>query len=135
MVKHNQTILRQKSTNCLCVFDNFVGLTPNGLTKQLLSIFETQPSHTTYCTIFWRNEWWKLLIRFLIKSIVTYVDTCNRLVPLQGWYNPYNTHKDWNNQALEVRISRLQCLDWKYLISDALWDKSNIKLSNYWKHV
>ena len=33
MVKHNQTIHLQKSTNCLCVFDHFVGLALKGLIR------------------------------------------------------------------------------------------------------
>ena len=32
MVKNTQTIRRQKSTNCLSVFDHFVGLVVKGLT-------------------------------------------------------------------------------------------------------
>ena len=31
MVKHTQTIRREKPTNCLSVFDHFVGLAPKGL--------------------------------------------------------------------------------------------------------
>ena len=31
MVKHTQAIYREKSTNCLSVFDQFVGLAPKGL--------------------------------------------------------------------------------------------------------
>ena len=31
MVKHNQTIRRQKPMNCLSVFDHFVGLPLKGL--------------------------------------------------------------------------------------------------------
>ena len=31
MVKHTQTIRRQESTNCLSVFDHFVGFALNGL--------------------------------------------------------------------------------------------------------
>ena len=31
MVKHTQEILRQQSTNCLSVFDHFIGLAPKGL--------------------------------------------------------------------------------------------------------
>ena len=31
MVKHTQTIRRQEPTNCLSVFDHFVGLALNGL--------------------------------------------------------------------------------------------------------
>ena len=33
MVKHAQTIRRQKPTNCLSVFDHFVGLALKGLRK------------------------------------------------------------------------------------------------------
>ena len=33
MVKHNEKIFRQKLTNCLSVFDNFVGLALQGLRK------------------------------------------------------------------------------------------------------
>ena len=34
MVKHNQTIRRLLSTNCLSVFEHFVGLTLQGLKHQ-----------------------------------------------------------------------------------------------------
>ena len=34
MVKHTQTIRRQKPTNCLNVFDHFVELTLKGITKK-----------------------------------------------------------------------------------------------------
>ena len=37
MVKHTQTIRRQQPTNCLSVFDHFVGLALKGL--RLLTIF------------------------------------------------------------------------------------------------
>ena len=37
MVKHTQTICQQQSTDCLSVFDNFVGLALNGLKHFLLS--------------------------------------------------------------------------------------------------
>ena len=33
LVKHNQTIHRQQPTNCLSVFDHFVGLARKGLRK------------------------------------------------------------------------------------------------------
>ena len=33
MVQHTQTIRLQKLTNCLNVFDNFVGLAPKGFQK------------------------------------------------------------------------------------------------------
>ena len=33
MVKHTQTIRRQKQTNCLRVFDYFMGLAPKGLSN------------------------------------------------------------------------------------------------------
>ena len=33
MVKHTQTIRRQKPTNCLSLFDHYVGLTLKGLIK------------------------------------------------------------------------------------------------------
>ena len=33
MVKHTETIRRQKPTNCLSVFEHFVGLALKGLTK------------------------------------------------------------------------------------------------------
>ena len=35
MVKHTQTIRRQKLTNCLSVFDHFVGLALKGLKMQI----------------------------------------------------------------------------------------------------
>ena len=31
MVKHTQTIRQQKPTNCMSMFDHFVGLAPKGL--------------------------------------------------------------------------------------------------------
>ena len=36
MVKHTQTVRRQQSTNCLSVFDHFVGLALKGLTNLIL---------------------------------------------------------------------------------------------------
>ena len=33
MIKHTQTIRRLLPTNCLSVFDHFVGLAPKGLSK------------------------------------------------------------------------------------------------------
>ena len=39
MVKHIQTIRRQKPTNCVSVFDNFVGLALKGLTLQRYLIY------------------------------------------------------------------------------------------------
>ena len=41
MVKHTQTIRRQKPKNCLSVFDHFVGLGLKGLNK----IWEYKMSH------------------------------------------------------------------------------------------
>ena len=38
MVKHTQTVNRQKTTNCLSVFDHFVGLALKGLNIILESI-------------------------------------------------------------------------------------------------
>ena len=35
MVKHTQTIRRQQQTNCLSVFDHFVGLALKGLTDDM----------------------------------------------------------------------------------------------------
>ena len=37
MVKHTQTIHRQKPTNCLSVFDHFVGLALKGLREYVNS--------------------------------------------------------------------------------------------------
>ena len=39
MVKHTQTIRRQKPTNCLSVFDHFVGLALEGLKSGCLINF------------------------------------------------------------------------------------------------
>ena len=39
MVKHTQTIRRQEPTNCLNVFDHFVGLALKGLTLQCFNLF------------------------------------------------------------------------------------------------
>ena len=38
MVKHTQTIRRQESTNCLSVFDHFVGLAIKGLKNIYYSV-------------------------------------------------------------------------------------------------
>ena len=38
MAKHNQTIRRQLSTNCLSISDHFVGLALKGLIKGMSSI-------------------------------------------------------------------------------------------------
>ena len=40
MVKHTQTIRRQQPTNCLSVFDHFVGLAPKRLTTAFLQLKE-----------------------------------------------------------------------------------------------
>ena len=39
MVKHTQIIRRQKPTNCLSVFDHFVGLALKGLKNMLINPF------------------------------------------------------------------------------------------------
>ena len=39
MVKHTQTTCRQQPTNCLSVFDHFVGLALEGLRKQEFLVF------------------------------------------------------------------------------------------------
>ena len=44
MVKHIQAIRRQKPTNCLSVFDHFVGLWLKGL-KNALDIARNVPFH------------------------------------------------------------------------------------------
>ena len=47
MVKHTQTIRRQHATNCLSVFDHFVGLALQGLKEMkedLLKNLLTNPS-------------------------------------------------------------------------------------------
>ena len=38
MVKHTQTILRQQPTNCLSVFDHFVGLGIKGLSRMIIQL-------------------------------------------------------------------------------------------------
>ena len=43
MVKHTQTIRRQKPTNCLIVFDNFVGLAYKGLTRAYTASYNYTP--------------------------------------------------------------------------------------------
>ena len=40
MVKHSQTIRRQKLTNCLNVLDHFVGLVLNGLKLVIKVLYE-----------------------------------------------------------------------------------------------
>ena len=42
MVKHSQTIRRQDATNCLNVFENFVGLALQGLTSSLANVSENR---------------------------------------------------------------------------------------------
>ena len=70
MVKHTQTIRRQQPTNCLNVFDHFVGLaleglnnraTQNKLTQHLCEIFRTKrttsyPSFSSVTLHLWA-EW------------------------------------------------------------------------------
>ena len=41
MVKHTQAICRQKPTNCLSVFDHFVGLALKGLRRCKVSVIAT----------------------------------------------------------------------------------------------
>ena len=45
MVKHTQTIRRLLPTNCLCVFDHFVGLAPNVLLALSLYFRKKVPSY------------------------------------------------------------------------------------------
>ena len=50
MVKHAQTIRRQKPTNCLSLFDHFVGLALKGLNASITLIYidcKTDCSHWT----------------------------------------------------------------------------------------
>ena len=47
MVKHTQTICRQQSTNCLSVFDNFVGFVLKGLKENLSKVFGKFIRHLT----------------------------------------------------------------------------------------
>ena len=47
MVKHTQTILRQQPTNCLSVFDHFVGLALKGLKGYPINPFH-DTSHFLY---------------------------------------------------------------------------------------
>ena len=60
MVKHTQTIRRQKSRNCLSVFDHFVGLALRGL-SEMLNIIPCE-CHTSYLMI-------NLLHRHLFRAI------------------------------------------------------------------
>ena len=53
MVKHTQTIRRQEPTNCLSVFDNFVGLALKGLTCTLVASFRY--NNTTIQYIFFTD--------------------------------------------------------------------------------
>ena len=63
MVKHTQTIRRQKPTNCLSVFGHFVGLALNRLNKHLPcncklirlldTDFERNNSQMPYSGLFW----------------------------------------------------------------------------------
>ena len=48
MVKHTQTILRQQPTNCLSVFDHFVGLARKGLRRRRDKLL----SQTTFIDVF-----------------------------------------------------------------------------------
>ena len=47
MVKNTQAIFQQQSTNCLSVFDNFVGLAPKGLKNSLSKDFGKFIRHLT----------------------------------------------------------------------------------------
>ena len=47
MVKHTQTIHQQQSTNCLSVFDHFVGLALKGL-KIYSKMYSTSFANTLY---------------------------------------------------------------------------------------
>ena len=49
MVKYTQIIRRQQPTNCLSVFDHFVGLVPKGLIwhiQALLIYLEDKPTYS-----------------------------------------------------------------------------------------
>ena len=60
MVKHTQTIRREKPTNCLSMFDNFVGLALKGLREKspiLMTLVEYMVSncklrHNSKCNLF-----------------------------------------------------------------------------------
>ena len=52
MIKHTQTIWRQQSTNCLSVFDHFVGLALKGLTSR--GVFMALPN--IYDVIFYARN-------------------------------------------------------------------------------
>ena len=43
MIKHTQTIRRQKPTNCLSVFDHFVGLVLKGLCVEISRVKDSGP--------------------------------------------------------------------------------------------
>ena len=58
MVKHTQTIRRQQPTNCLSVFDHFVGLAVKGLTcMKDFHIFPDARNYHWICWTSWRNSW------------------------------------------------------------------------------
>ena len=63
MVKHTQTIRRQKATNCLSVFDHFVGLALKGLTMcpflVKITIFDllSNPFQTNILFAYLRSEY------------------------------------------------------------------------------
>ena len=58
MVKHTQTIRRLSPTNCLSVFDNFVGLAIKGLTKPFSALFPLK-GHT-YLDNFFKSNFNKI---------------------------------------------------------------------------
>ena len=55
MVKHTQTIRGLLLTNCLSVFDHFVGLAPKGLSIKLAEVY-LEPSQRSLMVIFCGNN-------------------------------------------------------------------------------
>ena len=53
MVKHTQTIRRQKPTNCLSVFNHFVGLALKGLRYQFMGLIMIDIEQVKFMEKFW----------------------------------------------------------------------------------
>ena len=67
LVKHTQTIRRQKSTNCLSVFDHFMGLVFKGLKRGTFSRLSTRCAHKCSSSRVIIHTWELILVICMTK--------------------------------------------------------------------
>ena len=87
MVKHTQTICRQQPTNCLSVFDQFVGLALKGLRYSSFVVSDFYFQYYSDENI-WDTVWWftKTLL-FCSFQIRCKVDNCIWFHNFQSWHH------------------------------------------------